>query len=87
LQRARAAAGWIDVGLRRFLGYGTLFILAFQLVVADVAFFIYGYNREWEIPASAIHVWLAAVVLQVAIITRGIASYLFPPPDGEDEGR
>ena len=54
--------------------------MALQLGVADVAFFIYGYSQHpsWHIPASAMHVWLAAAVVQVAVITRGIAKYLFP---------
>ncbi|HEX8743182.1 MAG TPA: hypothetical protein VF712_08600 [Thermoleophilaceae bacterium] len=78
LGRARAAARWTDVGIRKWLGYGSLFVLAFQLVVADVAFFIYGYNNDWNIHETAINVWLAAVVVQLFILVRGIRDYLFP---------
>jgi len=79
LERAKAADRWTDVGLRKCLGYGALGILAVQLAVADVVFIIYGYNRDWDIPVSAIHYWLVAVVLQVALIAQGIGRYLFPP--------
>lgn len=81
LGKAQAAARWTDVGIRKWLGYGSLIVLFLQLAVADVAFFIYGYFNKWGIPASAIEVWLAAVVVQLFIIVRGIGNYLFPPDD------
>jgi len=81
LGKAQAAARWTDVGIRKWLGYGSLIVLFLQLAVADVAFFIYGYSNKWVIPASAIEVWLAAIVVQLFIIVRGIGNYLFPPDD------
>lgn len=85
LARANVEARWTDVGLRRWLGYGALAILVLQLAVADAAFFFYGFTNKWEIPASAIHVWLAAAVVQAWILVRVIARYLFPgsgrPPE------
>jgi hypothetical protein len=81
LGKALARSRWIDVGIRKWLGYGSLGVLAAQLAVADVAFFIYGYHKGWKIPASAIEIWLGAVVVQLFIVVQGIGTYLFP---GED---
>lgn len=52
--------------------------MGLQLVAADVGFFIYGHNNGWDIPAAAISVWLGAVVVQLFLLLRVIAKYLFP---------
>lgn len=79
LEDSTVADARTDSGLRKALGYGALAAMAAQILIADVAFFIYGFANDWDVPASAMHVWLVATVLQVAIIAQGIGRYLFPP--------
>jgi hypothetical protein len=40
---------------------------------------IYGQAYDWKIPVLAINGWLAAAVVQLFIIIRGLGRYLFPP--------
>ncbi|HWN72204.1 MAG TPA: hypothetical protein VNN15_00185 [Solirubrobacterales bacterium] len=82
LKKARAANAWTDVRLRRWLGFGALFLMASQMVTADVVFIVYGNAKGWEIPVSGIQVWLGATVVQVAVIVGAVAKYLFPPDGG-----
>jgi hypothetical protein len=49
-----------------------------QVVIADVAFFIYGFWNEWEIPGGTINAWLAATVVQVIAVGLVITRSLFP---------
>lgn len=86
LKRAKAANAWTDVRLRRWLGFGALVLMALQMTVANTAFFIYGFSNHWNIPVSGMQVWLAATVVQVAVIVRAVAKYLFPP-DGDEPGK
>lgn len=67
-----------DLKLSKVVGYGALGFMAAQLAVADVAFFLYGESNAWQIPASAIEVWLAATVIEVIGVVLVIAKYLFP---------
>lgn len=82
LKKARAANAWTDVRLRRWLGFGALFLMAAQMVAADVVFVVYGHANGWDIPVSGIQVWLGATVVQVAVIVGAVAKYLFPPDGG-----
>ena len=84
LNRAKAANAWTDVRLRRFLGYGSLVILIAQIAVADYLFYIYGRENGWDIPVSAIWVWLVAVVIQAFLLIGVIARYAFPPGGAQD---
>ena len=49
------------------------------IVIADVAFLIYGFWNGWDIPGSTISAWLGAVVVQVIAVGLVIARSLFPP--------
>jgi len=82
LKKAKAANAWTDVRLRRWLGFGALFLMAAQMVAADVVFIVYGNANGWEIPVSGIQVWLGATVVQIAVIVGAVAKYLFPPDGG-----
>jgi hypothetical protein len=82
LKKARAANAWTDVRLRRWLGFGALFLMAAQMVAADVVFIVYGNAKGWDVPVSGIQVWLGATVIQVAVIVGAVAKYLFPPDGG-----
>jgi purine-cytosine permease-like protein len=68
-----------DVSLRRFIGYGAVLVAAAQIAIADYIFFRYGHDNGWSIPVGGIQAWLAATVVQVFIIVRILAKYLFPP--------
>lgn len=79
LRNAEIASAWTDVTLRRFIGYGAVVATAVQIAVADYLFFLYGHNNGWDIPVGGIQAWLAAAVVQVFVIVRMLAQYLFPP--------
>lgn len=52
--------------------------MAAQLVIADTAFFLYGFENGWDIPVAAINVWLGSTVVQVVVVVHTVARYLFP---------
>lgn len=78
LARAKADDAETDSGLRRWLGFGALGLMAVQLAVADTAFFLYGLKNGWHIPVAAINVWLGSTVVQVVVVVHTVARYLFP---------
>jgi hypothetical protein len=84
LARARADDAETDSGLRKWLGFGALGLMAAQLVIADTAFFLYGFENAWDIPVAAINVWLGSTVVQVVVVVHTVARYLFPA-NGRDE--
>jgi hypothetical protein len=83
--RARRRNAKTDSRLRQWLGYGSLVAMAIQLAAANTAFYLYADADSWKIPVAAINGWLAATVLQIAIILRGLGRYLFPPTDPKHE--
>jgi hypothetical protein len=85
MARAKADDAETDAGLRRWLGYGALGIMATQLVIADAAFFWYGISNNWHIPVAAINVWLGATVVQVVVVVHTVARYLFSARDSRAE--
>lgn len=82
LRKARRERMVIDVRLAKFIGYGALIAVAAQIVLADVAFFIYGFENDWHIPAAAISAWLVAIVVQVIGILLVVAKDIFPGTGG-----
>lgn len=50
LKKPRAANAWTDVRLRRWLGFGALFLMAAQMVVANAVFIVYGDATQWQRP-------------------------------------
>jgi hypothetical protein len=77
----RKAAGErlrISVKLAKLIGYGALIAVVFQVLLADAAFFIYGFSNGWKIPAGAISAWLAAIVIQVVGVVMVVAKDIFP---------
>lgn len=77
--RAKRRNATTDSRLRQYLGYGALLAMPVQLAAADYAFYLYGHAYDWKIPVLAINGWLAAAVVQLFIILRGLGRYLFPP--------
>jgi hypothetical protein len=67
--------------------YGALIAMGIQILIADVAFYWYGYEHvvhrhHWQIPTGAIQVWIGATVVQVIGIVLVIARSLFPSDAG-----
>jgi hypothetical protein len=79
VERARS-----DLVLSQVVGYGALGIMAVQLAVADTGFLFYGLWNHWKVPAAAIEIWLAAIVVQVIGVVLLITKYLFPASGGND---
>jgi hypothetical protein len=67
-----------DLKLSKVVGYGALSVMGVQVLIADAAFFFYGFENHWKIPAAAIDAWLAAAVIQVIGVVLVITNYLFP---------
>jgi hypothetical protein len=66
--------------LYRLVGRGALGFMAVQLIVADAAFYFYGFWNSWDIPDVAITGWLGATVIQVIGVVLVITKNLFPSP-------
>jgi hypothetical protein len=66
------------LGFGRVYAYGALIAAGIQVLIADTAFYIYGYENHWHVPASAIDAWLAATVIQVIGVVLVIVRSLFP---------
>jgi hypothetical protein len=67
-----------EVKLHSRVGNGALLLMVVQLLIADTAFYIYGFYNSWEIPTAAITTWLAATVIQIVGVVLVIAKNLFP---------
>jgi hypothetical protein len=76
--RAKSAEG--DVTMKKVVGYGSLVFMLLTIAVADFVFYKYGEGNDWDIPGEVVIAWLTATVVQVAVIVRTVASYLFPRP-------
>jgi hypothetical protein len=67
-----------EIKLHNRVGNGALALMVAQLVIADTAFYIYGFKNGWDIPTAAITTWLAATVIQIVGVVVVIAKNLFP---------
>jgi hypothetical protein len=67
-----------EVDLHRRVGNGALALMVGQLLIADTAFYLYGFKNGWHIPTAAITSWLAATVIQIVGVVLVIAKNLFP---------
>ena len=67
-----------EVDLHRRVGNGALLLMVAQLLIADAAFYLYGFENGWHIPTAAITAWLAATVIQIVGVVLVIAKNLFP---------
>jgi hypothetical protein len=68
-----------DREMRKDIAARVFKAISVQVIIADVAFLIYGFWNGWEIPGSTISAWLGAVVVQVIAVGLVIARSLFPP--------
>lgn len=67
-----------DLNLGRRYAMVLLGALAIQIAIADGAFYVYGFYNHWDVPVSAIQVWLAATVIEVIGVVAVITRSLFP---------
>jgi hypothetical protein len=67
-----------ELGYGKVYAYGALAAMALQVLIADVAFYLYGHAYHWRIPVGAIQFWLGAIVVQVIGVVLVIAKSLFP---------
>jgi hypothetical protein len=67
-----------EVNLYNRVGNGALLLMVAQLLIADGAFYIYGFTNHWDIPTAAITTWLGATVIQIVGVVLVIAKDLFP---------
>ena len=68
-----------DREMRKDVAERVFAAISIQVVIADVAFLVYGFWNGWQIPGSTISAWLGAVVVQVIAVGLVIARSLFPP--------
>jgi hypothetical protein len=69
----------VDLKLQKIVGYGALFVMIVQLVLADGVFIGYAFATGWgNLPTGAIQAWLGATVIQVVAVVLIIARSLFP---------
>jgi uncharacterized membrane protein YkvI len=80
LRRSKKAS---EVALHRRVGNGALILMVVQVLIADTAFYFYGFFNDWDIPTAAITGWLAATVIQVVSVVLVITRSLFPVDDGD----
>ncbi|MDN4173932.1 hypothetical protein QWY28_13305 [Nocardioides sp. SOB77] len=80
----RVEGGSQDLKLRRHLAYGAFIAVAVQLMIANVAFYIYGDAKSWDLDSSVMIAWLSATVIETLGVVLIIARNLFPN-GGQDE--
>jgi len=75
-----------ELKLRATYANWLLIILAANLVVVNVIFWMYGEKGEnWGIPDGVIQAWLGATVVQVVGVVGVVTRYLFPHRDRDPE--
>jgi hypothetical protein len=72
-----------DLGYGRLYAHGMFWAMVCQAVIADVAFYFYGFFAGWNIPVAAVQVWLAATVVQMIGVVFVIVRYLFSTSNRE----
>lgn len=71
-----------EIGLREAYAKGLLLVLAVELIVVNVLFWLYAEKgKNWDIPDGVIQIWLGATVVQVVGIVGVVTRYLFPRRD------
>jgi hypothetical protein len=68
-----------DIQLKKIYALVLLSGLGIQLVIANAAFFLYGFvGVDWKIDPNVMQVWLAATVVEVVGVVLVVTRYLFP---------
>jgi hypothetical protein len=75
-----------DLGLSKAVGWGTVGLMAAQVVAVDAGFFWYAGENNWKMPSSVIIAWLGVGVVQViGSVVLVVARHLFPGKGGDDK--
>jgi hypothetical protein len=75
-----------EIELRETYAKGLLAILAVELVVVNVIFWVYAENgKNWNIPDGVIQIWLGATVVQIVGVVTVVTRYLFPNRNSQPE--
>lgn len=68
-----------DLALSRWVGWGTLGLMAAQVVAVDMGFFWYAGENNWNVPAGVMVSWLGVGIVQViGSVVLVVARHLFP---------
>jgi hypothetical protein len=71
-----------ELELRAAYAKGLLAILAGELIVVTVIFWLYAeVGHGWSIPEGVIQIWLWATVVQIVGVVTVVTRYLFPNRD------
>jgi hypothetical protein len=73
-----------DRNMRKEIAERVFKAISVQVIIADVAFLVYGFWNGWEIPGSTVSAWLGAIVVQVIAVGLVIARSLFPSEKKEE---
>jgi len=72
-----------ELELRQTYAGWLLLLLALQLVLANVIFWVYAeVGEHWKLPDGVIQIWLGATVVQMVGIVTVVTVHLFPKRDG-----
>lgn len=72
----------LDLRLKKRYGGWLLFLLAAQLIAADVLMFIYAWKGyDWKVPDTVMQAWLGATVVQLIGVVYVVVTHLFPKRD------
>ncbi len=75
-----------EIELRETYAKGLLAILAVELVVVNVIFWIYAeQGKNWNIPDGVIQIWLGATVVEIVGVVTVVTRYLFPNRNSQPE--
>lgn len=68
-----------DIQLKRTLAFGAIWLMAAQIIIADIVFLLYAWmGVSWDLPPEVILGWMGATVVQVIGVVLTISAYLFP---------
>jgi len=75
-----------DLTLSRWVGWGTLGLMAAQVVAVDMGFFWYAGENNWKVPSGVMVAWLGVGVVQViGSVVLVVARHLFPGKGNDDD--
>lgn len=75
-----------DLTLSRWVGWGTLGLMAAQVVAVDAGFFWYAGQNNWKLPPGVIVAWLGVGIVQViGSVVLVVARHLFPGKDDSNK--
>ena len=82
VRKAAQISGYLDdLGLRRLYAKWLLIAMGAQLAVVDVIFLAYCVGNDWNVPTSAIDIFMGSTIVQVFSVVVVITRYLFPTRD------